>query len=48
MLGPWFLAAYSTGECAECSEPISEGDEIRADGDGGWLCAGCGDREDDD
>lgn len=44
--GPWFLASYP-GECSWGDE-IEEGEEIRADGDGGWEhrdCAeihGCG------
>jgi hypothetical protein len=39
--GPWFYAAYS-GECAGCWCIIDEGDLIRADGEGGYLCEGCG------
>lgn len=47
MLGPWFIASYD-GECAGCGDEICEDDEIRADGEGGYLCGDCGDREDDD
>ncbi len=44
--GPWFAAAYS-GSCSGCGEDIEDGDEIRADGGGGWErreC--CGEDED--
>lgn len=40
-VGPWFNAAYP-GECS-WGDSIEEGDEIRADGEGGWehqACAG--------
>jgi predicted RNA-binding Zn-ribbon protein involved in translation (DUF1610 family) len=40
-LGRWFTATYR-GECANCDETIEEGDQIRADGHGGYLCADCG------
>ena len=33
--GPWFIAAYN-GTCAGCGEDVGPGDEIRADGHGGW------------
>lgn len=39
--GPWFTAACD-GECAGCFADIGEGDEIRADGEGGYLCEPCG------
>lgn len=39
--GRWFTAAYP-GDCAECGEEIYEGDQIRANGEGGYLCSGCG------
>lgn len=42
--GPWFTAAYP-GRCSVCDERIEPGDEIRADGEGGYRCAECG-RED--
>ena len=44
MLGPWFQASYDS-DCDGCGEPITEGDTIRSDGEGGWLCTECG--EDD-
>jgi hypothetical protein len=40
-LGPWFVAAYH-GECDGCGADIDDGDEIRADGEGGYLCRDCG------
>jgi hypothetical protein len=40
-LGPWFEARYD-GDCSWCGEPIDEGDPIRSDGEGGWLCESCG------
>lgn len=42
--GPWFRAGYE-GECSECPADIVEGDQIRADGEGGWLCEACGSDE---
>lgn len=41
-LGPWFAATYS-GACAGCGARFAEFDEIRADGEGGWLARCCGD-----
>lgn len=38
--GPVFAAAYD-GECSACPAEITAGDMIRADGEGGWLCAEC-------
>lgn len=37
--GPWFIAAFAT----DCSwgDAIEEGDEIRADGEGGWEHQAC-------
>lgn len=35
--GPWFRAQYG-GECDSCYAPFGEGDDIRADGQGGWEC----------
>jgi hypothetical protein len=46
-LGCWFVAAYN-GSCAECGEDIGPDDEIRADGEGGYLCRECGDEAEDD
>jgi hypothetical protein len=40
-LGPWFDARFD-GEC-ENGCAIQEGDTIRSDGEGGWLCRICGD-----
>jgi DNA-directed RNA polymerase subunit RPC12/RpoP len=37
-LGPWFYY----GSCAGCGADIEPDDEIRADGDGGYLCEDCG------
>jgi hypothetical protein len=39
--GPWFVARYF-GTCAGCDGDIEIGDQIRADGTGGWLCGPCG------
>jgi len=41
-LGPWFAARYTSGQCSQCGKKIYEGHEIRADGEGGYLCATCG------
>lgn len=35
--GPWFRAGYD-GECDSCGADYDAGDEIRADGSGGWEC----------
>jgi hypothetical protein len=43
---PW-VAARLPGKCAGCGEPIKAGDEIQADGDGGWVCRDCGTGDDD-
>jgi hypothetical protein len=43
--GPWFDAAYP-GRCQDCDERIEPGGRIRADGEGGYLCAECGREED--
>lgn len=39
--GPRFTARLD-GWCAGCKSQIEVGDRIRADGTGGYLCAGCG------
>jgi hypothetical protein len=39
--GPWVEAGFP-GRCADCGETVSPGDQIRADGQGGWLCGMCG------
>jgi hypothetical protein len=38
--GPYFTAGHP-GHCAGCGEDIRPGDEIRADGDGGWERRDC-------
>lgn len=35
--GPWFEARHP-GRCSACDTRIHEGDRIRADGEGGYLC----------
>lgn len=42
-LGPWVTATFD-GDCdgTSCGGRIVEGEEIRADGEGGWLCEPCG------
>jgi len=42
---PWVPARLG-GKCAGCGEPIKAGDEIQADGDGGWVCRDCGTGDD--
>jgi hypothetical protein len=39
--GPWFPARWD-GKCSACGEEFGAGDEIRSDGDSGWLCPDCG------
>jgi transcription elongation factor Elf1 len=41
-LGRWFPARFTGGECPECGEKHHEGDQIRADGNGTFLCGNCG------
>lgn len=36
--GPVFVATYE-GDCASCADPIVPGEDIRADGRGGWIHA---------
>lgn len=43
---PWVITRLG-GDCAGCGEPIKPGDEIQADGDGGWVCRDCGTGDDD-
>lgn len=43
--GPWILAGWP-GECDGCGEEFDAGDEIRADGQGGWEAKRCCDDED--
>lgn len=35
--GPWFGASYES-DCDGCGNRVFEGDQIRADGQGGWEC----------
>jgi len=44
--GPWFRAGFDS-DCDECGGLIIEGERIRSDGDGGWLCDECGADDDD-
>jgi hypothetical protein len=39
--GPWFAARFDS-ECDDCGGDITEGDRIRADGEGGYVCESCG------
>lgn len=39
--GPWITAGFDS-ECDGCGDLIEEGDQIRADGEGGWVCVVCG------
>lgn len=43
--GPWIFAGFDS-ECDECGAGICENDDIRSDGDGGWICVVCGSEED--
>jgi DNA-directed RNA polymerase subunit RPC12/RpoP len=47
ILGTWFTAAYY-GSCADCGEDVEPDDEIRADGEGGYLCRECGEEAEDE
>lgn len=38
-MGPVFVAEYE-GECSGCGGEINRGDDIRADGQGGWVQVG--------
>jgi hypothetical protein len=40
-LGRWFTSAYS-GSCSGCGEQFEEFDQIRSDGEGGYLAECCG------
>lgn len=40
--GAWFTATYA-GQCDDCGSHIFPGEQIRADGEGGWICESCGD-----
>jgi hypothetical protein len=39
--GAWIAARYP-GRCSQCDGRIREDDQIRADGENGWLCETCG------
>jgi hypothetical protein len=40
--GPWIEASFDSDCDGPCGGQISEGDSIRSDGEGGWLCVNCG------
>jgi len=40
-IGPWFSARWP-GECSECGEWFPVGEQIRADGESGYLAQCCG------
>lgn len=44
--GPWFPASYA-GECDTCGEEFEPGDQIRANGEGGWEGRECCGDDDD-
>lgn len=41
LMGSWFPAAYP-GACNQCGCRFDEDDQIRADGEGGWVAECCG------
>ena len=45
--GPWFPARFDS-ECDECGSAIDQGDRIRADGEGGYVCEPCGEDLEDE
>ena len=45
--GPWFPARFD-GDCDSCGGPIDQGDTIRADGEGGFVCEPCGEDLEDE
>lgn len=45
--GPWIIAQYSDTELSCCGDAVQEGDEIRADGEGGWEGRCCYPRSED-
>jgi len=40
VMGKWFVAEYR-GDCDVCGEEYEPGEEIRADGSGGWQGRAC-------
>jgi len=42
--GPWIVAGFD-GVCSRGGEHLLEGEDIRADGDGGWECRECVDED---
>ena len=44
--GPWVTARWDS-ECDECGDYIFEGEQLRADGEGNWLCSICGEEDDE-
>lgn len=40
--GPWFTARFDSDCAGPCGSEIQAGDDIRADGEGGYLCRDCG------
>lgn len=45
-MGPWFTASFDS-DCDDCGGMIMEGEWVRSDGAGGWLCEECGEDDDD-
>ena len=46
---PVSWAVALSDDCDGCGDLIQEGDDIQADGEGGWVCETCGvDLDDDD
>lgn len=39
--GPWFDAMFNGGECPRCGKTITEGETIRADGEGSYEHQTC-------
>jgi len=42
--GPWIIAGFH-GKCSRGGELIGVGEDVRADGDGGWECKECVDED---
>ena len=43
--GPWITARFDS-DCDGCGGQLIEGEDIRSDGEGGWLCESCGEEGD--